>query len=76
MTKHKYDENVAYNLRFKAQKVMELMLVAAYANGSDQDYWFDMAIEYADKLAHELSAYQQDLYYQQNPVDIDDQIPF
>jgi len=76
MLKYKYDPDVAYGLRFKAERLCEMMVVAAFANPEDQDYWFQMGIEYADKLAHELSAYQQDLHYQQNPVVINDQIPF
>ena len=76
MPKYKYDNDIA-SLKFDLQQVVYQLDRSVFSReGFDQDWHFSDAIELLDQVMFKVAAWQQDTIYGQEPVQIDDEIPF
>ena len=76
MTKYKYDSDIA-SLKFNLQDVVYQFDRAIWGReGFDQDWHFSEAIKMLDDVLAKVAVYQQDQYYLEHGMLVDDQIPF
>ena len=73
MTKYKYDGKIA-SLKYDLQQVVYQLDRAAWGHSDfDKDWHFSDAIKMLDDVLSKVAVFQQDQYYQENGVDLDEQ---
>jgi hypothetical protein len=76
MTRYKYDKDIA-SLKYDLQQVVYQLDRAAWGReGFDRDWHFSDAIKMLDDVLAKVAVYQQDQYYLEDAIPIDDQIPY